>query len=509
MDLSHNNTGYFPGMPVCDKHLSTEVSSDFTLPDYQSEIKRLLSTRAYLSIPNEYLGNSNAEIEGNLCYRIIYLGTDGKLYSASLEDKYSFSAPLEFTSNFVNPNDVTLLPECSVEAVNTKVLGPRKLNVRTRLSCNVSAFSPFLHSTALTGTPSPSSVEYLMGNVSCIRIKRAKSESLSLSDFIPLDPQIDNVRVIDSAYSVQIDECIHTPSQIEVRGDVNLKIFYCNDAQSALPLSSVRNLPFTVNIPIDNDTSDCTARGFVDDINLDISENGINIELFLTICAQMQSSENVTYVLDAYSKDHYCEGKNEVFGVWEPLTCKAARLTQNEVFSLDEIKLSKDAKIIDTYARASINETKMENGKMLLLGKIEYQIIYHHDGEYSTATLNAPLRYEVKLNSVPAENDKIKCLANANIISIRTRCDGDRIFFDTELKFNYIIQKENKICALSELKLGEKIHSSDGEIILCYPAHGTPLWNIAKQYKKSMHELKQNNSIPDAEQIVKSKFLVI
>ena len=102
MDLSHNNTGYFPAMPVCDKHLSTELNSDFTLPDYQSEIKRLLSTRVTLSSPNEYVGNSNAMAEGALTYRVIYLGVDGKLYCATLEDKYSFSAPLEFTADFVN-----------------------------------------------------------------------------------------------------------------------------------------------------------------------------------------------------------------------------------------------------------------------------------------------------------------------------------------------------------------------------------------------------------------------
>ena len=102
-------------MPVCDRHLSTELNSDFTLPDYQSEIKRLLSTRVTLSTPNEYVGNSNTVAEGALTYRVIYLGVDGKLYCATLEDKYSFSAPLEFTADFVNTDDVTLLPLCSAE----------------------------------------------------------------------------------------------------------------------------------------------------------------------------------------------------------------------------------------------------------------------------------------------------------------------------------------------------------------------------------------------------------
>ena len=41
MDNSHNNIGLFPEMPICDEVLHTEINSDFTLPDYKSEIRKL------------------------------------------------------------------------------------------------------------------------------------------------------------------------------------------------------------------------------------------------------------------------------------------------------------------------------------------------------------------------------------------------------------------------------------------------------------------------------------
>ena len=506
MDLSHNNTGYFPAMPVCDKHLSTELNSDFTLPDYQSEIKRLLSTRVTLSSPNEYVGNSNAMAEGALTYRVIYLGVDGKLYCATLEDKYSFSAPLEFTADFVNTDDVTLLPLCSAESVNTKVLGPRKLNVRARLSCRMLALSPSLHSTSIGGTYDPKSIEYLYGDTPCIQVKRFKSEPISLSDFIPLDPQIDNVRIIDSACSLQISECIGS----SVRGDANIKIFYCNDAQSSLPLSTSRKLSFTSEIPADTDRDcDRAARGFVEDMRIDVSDSGISIELLICVCVEMQKAQSVRYTLDAYSIESACEGKSETVRVLEPITSQNSALTQNEVFSLDEIKLSRDAKIVDAYAKPQISEVALEHGKVFLIGKTDYQIIYHHDGEYASASLSSPVRYEVKLNSAVNEGDKIRWLACCDVVSLRTRCDGERLFIDTELEFNCIMQRENEISVLCELVLGERVSKPDGEIVLCYPKIGDTIWNVAKKYKKSVRELKSINSIADSETVVKSKYLVV
>ena len=55
MNSSQNELGYFPQMPVCDKHLSSELNSDFTLPDYKCEIIRLLSVVASVVPPAQYI----------------------------------------------------------------------------------------------------------------------------------------------------------------------------------------------------------------------------------------------------------------------------------------------------------------------------------------------------------------------------------------------------------------------------------------------------------------------
>lgn len=511
MESSHTSLGYFPQMPVCNKHLSTELNSDFTLPDYQSEIKRLLCTKAFLSCPNEYIGNSATELEGTVSYRIIYLGADGKLYCATLEDKFSFSVPLEFTSAHVNTDDVTLVPYCAVEHASTKVLGPRKLNVRARLTCKALGLSPALHSTSIIGAPATVSIEKMTSAVTCAIIKRAKSEPLSLSDFIPLDPQIDNVRIIDAHCNAQFSESVHSADAIEARGEVLLKLLYCNDAQSALPISTVRKLPFSVNIPTDgfDSTSDCALTGYVEDLRLDVADNGISIEMLMIACAELQGFEDITYAIDAYSTEYDCEGKSESICVLEPIACKNASLTQNEVFKLEEIRLSKDAKIVDVFAKVTLNERTVENGRIFLSGKTDYQLIYHLDGEYSAISLSAPLRYALKIDENTLDDDTINWYVNAETVSLRTRCDSEKLYIDSELKFNYILQREKTVELLSELKLFEKAKAVDGDIVLCYPQNNTPIWEVAKKYKKKVSDLRSTNSLAETDTHVRNKFLVI
>ena len=94
MDNSQNNIGLFLQMPVCDGVFHSEISSDFTLPDYKSEIRKLLSTKVKILPPRQYIGNKNANAEGEIIYKILYVSTDGLLYSATLSDKYSFNMEL-------------------------------------------------------------------------------------------------------------------------------------------------------------------------------------------------------------------------------------------------------------------------------------------------------------------------------------------------------------------------------------------------------------------------------
>ena len=49
---------------VCDKRVTKEMSVDFTLPDYQPEIKRLLRIGTDVLLPESSIGMNDCEFSG-------------------------------------------------------------------------------------------------------------------------------------------------------------------------------------------------------------------------------------------------------------------------------------------------------------------------------------------------------------------------------------------------------------------------------------------------------------
>ena len=82
-------------VPICDRQTVTELSSDFSLPDYQPQIKRLLRVSATVSPPDHYVGSGRAELSGTVDYSILYSGNDGALYCATERADYQLSVPVE------------------------------------------------------------------------------------------------------------------------------------------------------------------------------------------------------------------------------------------------------------------------------------------------------------------------------------------------------------------------------------------------------------------------------
>ena len=511
MANSNNNIGYFPQMPVCDKHFFSELSSDFSLPDYQPEIKRLLSTRISLLPPSEYLGNSNASLSAEAHYHVLYLGADNKLYCLKLTDNYSFDVPFEFNSHCVDTDSVSIIPHSCAESVNVRVLGPRKLNIKSKIKTRVLATSPMMYSALSTERHLSSSIEKNIYEVPCLVAKRYVSEPNNVSDFIPMDLSLDTLRVIDVCANVLTSECTASSDKIHVKGEMVVKILYCNDMESDEPLSIFRKVPFSCALAcdeVDSAFSYC-ALGNICESNVEITEQGLNVELSYLISVSAQKNISVPYINDAYSTECSCESKSSPLFLLSAFRTLNGALTQNDVFNCEEIKLPKYAKIINTDARANILELCAENGKLFFKGECVYQLSYWLDGEYLSIQQSAPIKYEIDLRSSIDDVNFLRWSASATPLSVRARCDEKRMFVDCELQFSAILQCEDEIEILSELNLGEKHKKSRGEVILCYPEKDATLWQIGKHYKQSIKKIRAQNSLGEADNAPKSKFLVI
>lgn len=511
MNSSQPELGYFSLMPVQCGHLSTELNSDFTLPDYKCEMRRLLSVKAYIVPPSEYQSGGSAQLDGDINYKILYLGADGELYSLDLNDKYSFKLPLNFNPHSVNPDEITFITQVKDESISARVTGPRKISLKSRLTLHSLCLSPELYTANLVGSHNRSSIENLVLNTPVANIKKCASELQIINDFISLDGAADNARVIDCQASTAISECVSSNGLMNVRGELIFKVLYCDDTQSVLPLCSIRKVPFSTAIACDevNNSYECSCYAVITDTKSEVKENGISLEAAFTLYATAQKNENASYVSDAYSTEKEAEISHLNVSLLQALKASIGNLTQNEAYSLEDLSIPADSKIIDVCANATIDDFCAENLRLIIKGKCDYQVIYHFDGEYSCKEVRAPFKYELSYKLAQENCENYKWWAHATPSFSKVRSDGQKLFIDCELFFNILAFTENSIMVLNEMIFGQARESRSGELLLCYPEQKSKLWTVAKQYGKPVSAIKKRNSLPENETEIKRRFLII
>lgn len=506
-----NRIGFIVQMPICGKNTALEVNSDFSLPDYQPEIRRLLNTRVNVLPPSEYVGSDSVEFSGEIKYHLLYIGGDGELYSTVLSDTYGFTVPFDEVSQVTSADSVCVVENTEAESVVSRVLAPRKLNIRLKLRSEVKAFAPVECNAARSGAAEADSVQELVCEAPVRNIRRLRSEPAEVSDFINIDTSQGNIRIIDHDCKVLVTEALPYQEKVNCKGEIWVKIIYCNDDDDQI-LTVNKKIPFSCVIDgdgIDN-TFECCAQGYTLDERFEIEESGVSCEITVDVIAEAQKNDVFYYVRDSYSTVCKSECTYHNITVPKAVRCINGNMTQNEAVPISKLQMPKDAKIIDASGNAQVRELTLESGKAVIKGECNYQILYRNGDEYGIAEHTLPFRYEGDLRL--ASNEKVndpEWTSRAKVISSRVRSDDERVCIDAELFLLAEIGDRETVNVLTEISFGEEISKCRSEVLICYPEKGKTVWEVSKQYAERPERIRAENNIPESEQLIKKKFLVI
>ena len=170
------------------RHMTAEVAGDFTLPDYQPEIKRLLRIGVNLLPPDPHA--DSGDLTGTMDYYVLYVGQDGGVYCAPLSTEYRLEVPTEGNTAGMPPSmgEPTLfLCDISSEVPVGRVASPRRLHIRCKIKAKVRAYGecPLGPRGEDEGDPT---VEALTAEIPVGRLYGALGEPLTLEDDIILSP---------------------------------------------------------------------------------------------------------------------------------------------------------------------------------------------------------------------------------------------------------------------------------------------------------------------------------
>ena len=491
MNLNTNTEGM--QIPLCQKTVLTEVSGDFSLPDYQPEIKRLLRIRPCVLPAAPYAGAGNAEFTGALDYYVLYCAADGGLYCAPLHTEYAFSLPFE--SGDCEPELCTA--DVVPESVVGRVSAPRKLNIRCRLRADACVFGSLPAVEQTEGVVDPFSVERLQGEQVLAQIGYGVGETLRLSEDILTDVRGRNMRLVCAEGQVHVQEAIAGAGVVNCRGEVELKLMLSAEEQGSLPdpvpTYLVRKLPFSGSITVDGAASgcECCVVGNCAELSVAVEETFMHAEVGVVLQARVMRNRPVCYTKDTFSTKRACECAYQEYELPVAIRALNGNFTQSDSVALAEAEIPAGGSIVDVCGSADAEQMSWEKGRCTISGTAHYIVLMSADGEISPHEISMPWKYELE-----CARESEDWRAHVQVLSCRARVDGERIGVDGEIACAIELWDTAPVSVLRGVRYGESAdRRSGGAFTVCYPSGSDSLWSVAKRYATALSAVRKANDL--------------
>lgn len=480
-------------LSVVDKNITSEISNDFSLPDYQPEIKRLLRVMASPLPPSKFFGAGEAEFTGNIDYYVLYMGSDNEIYCSPLTGEYSITVPIE-KNDYVDITDkldavVRIVPE----NVSGRVTSPRHVTVKCRLRTHVCVYGDGKILTDISGDNE--NTEKLYGDVENARLCFGTGEVSELNDEMISDNRDGDVRVICADGHVLISEVSSGKDEVICRGEVQIKLLIGKE-NGDLPVSNIRRMPFSGIIACDgaNPEAYAYAKGTLSELAVTVEEGRIVTECGIILECICQKNEKKRYLADVYSICGTGECTYETISVSKGICCFNKNFTFSESVTLQEAEISDGLSVADSSGVAVIDGYDFENGKCKIFGKCRFNVQLSDGTDYSSREVELPFKYEYDI-PVSCGSGNLNCGAESSMISCRVRIDGERIAFDSEIALYGRIWENCEHTFLGEYRQGDSEKRKNADITVCYPKRDDTLWSVAKRYSASIDGLICNNNL--------------
>ncbi len=485
--------------------LYAEISEEITLPEYISDVRRVLMSDSSVCQSECIISDSKIECEGKVLFNVL-------LYTDSGEVKgYSMSLPYSAVSQALGGDQIIAGHICfvSIEQSSAKLTNSRKLAVKCRVKTDVRAYGKVDSLPTITGTEKEEDESYVERDTESIEVMKTafcQSESFAISDDIELEntlPEIEDILCCRAgALLCSVREADGDSAMCD--GEMEITVFY-TDADKKVQCVT-RRQKYSAMCDIGDVGQNCeyAANLFLHDIHAQASKNSfgenriieLDINGSLGVFAAANSMSEITR--DAYSTEHKCQNTFADFRCPTLLRLGTVSFTQSVSKSVSDISAKAPAKIV--CSSAALRGTKIgydsDRDRGYIEGNAEITVLARDDGgEIYPINVSASVKYDLDT----AFGKNYDALITANVSNLSARFDSGKIYCDFNVSANVFICSDSDRHILCECRLEEAKENAKGgkksSMTVCYGKAGERLWDIAKHYSTTIDAISSVNGI--------------
>ena len=474
-----------------------ECVIDVTLPDYEPEIRRIFGASAYAQPTGKYLSGGKAEFAGTVRHVVYCANADGGVSVLPLSGDYLFSFPAP------DGGEPTLLPVVP-DAPICRLIGPRRLSIRTPLSATARCYAPRESSSALPTLTADPDVISLIHPVGTHRAETVSLRDVRVGDVIRTDGE---AKVLSCEAAACVREVNPTPRGVEVRGDVPLVLKL--DRGDGVPSEVRRKIPFSEVVPLEGEFLDGgSASAWACVTSCDVSPSGgepaseISVDLTLDLIAEVTFPVEEEALVDLFSLKEPTAVQTERIGVTDVCFCGGGVYTLEGAAERSECNCEDAMTVLGESAAVSVESASVGEDGATVAGECRvFAAVGSPSGDGETVYTAANFRFPYSVTvPVPAEcRAAPKVDATAIPVSVTVKLDAARLLASVECAFTVRLSGEGEVTVVRDVERGEGEYPerAPGEIVAVYPEGGETLWDVAVRYGVSPDSVAETNGLPD------------
>lgn len=487
--------------------------ADIIVPDLNPDISKILQISANTSVIGQTCANNRVTVDAKADIVILYTGDDGKIYNISSTQQISHT---------IDANDISdgmyAETEITADNVDCTVLNSRKVNVKILMGIDVNAFKN-VFATVCTGIESDEEYEILTETLTPYKTVSRVSEQICIKERLELphgNPSADRILRMDAHISDKSFEL--SQNKLLIRATLCVFAVYIGDTDGEIRTAEFE-IPVTeaVAMPDADETMTPSVKLCISKIYYrpEQDEDGDNrfilTECMISVNAKASYSYNLNIVRDAYCIKQPVSVTHESANINRLVAESKSQISSKDTVILDE-KMPEIVRIFNISPHVCLGTAKTENGKAVVEGVIEADIMYLSSDEsdpISTYRHSQPFSHSVDIKNTGANT---VCDVCADIVHTSYTISMGR-----EIDLRFVLDIDINVISGETVEYVTSISPSPNEctprksycIKIYFVKDGDSLWTISKKHGISKNSLMEINNINTENEIYSGRQIMI
>lgn len=494
------------------------VDDDYVVKDNKPDVVRIIRADGRVKIEETKVGNQAIWISGKLEFEVLYKSDDtGNKMDAFcgaviLQEKMYVEGLEEFDNVSVTG---------TIDDLTIGIINSRKLAIRAVLNFVVEG-EETREEMIVSGIESYD--KNFMAPVTKVEekeilcLKKEQKDTLRVKEMIMIPNTKSNIREIVS-YDVDVRglEYYGEEHRVEMRGEAFLCVIYRNE-EGQLEWYDA-SIPFSGYF----DAEGCKASDlyYVKVLSKEygleiIGDNdgemrALELELLFSVDMRCWEEVSVPVLMDAYALDRNLVLEREPMNFKKLLVKNTAKLRLNENFQVDDAE-EKILQICSYHGKVCVEHTEVVENGLEVLGIVTVYVMYAtpEDG-FPMACVSGQLAFE-QVVDVPGLKKEDCFYLECGLDQLQVNLlDSSEYEAKVSIKIDVMAfgtEKIERVINMEEIPLdGNGLQDYPG-IVAYIPWEEEALWDIAKKFKTTVEEIKENNGLK-SENVKKGEKLLI